>query len=183
MNHRHDRAVTQKPVLVQRVKKLNFQCLFLPSAGRLASLLLVSGTIASLPVSANAQPPQGAQVSGFGGFFFRAEDPSALASWYEKYLGIAKTPTSYEQEPWMQAAGPTVFAPFPRDSEAIGPIDKPFVLNFRTGDLDALVDYLRSNEIDVTVDPETYPNGRFAQTKDPEGNPIQLWEPATPGKE
>ena len=24
---------------------------------------------------------------------------------------------------------------------------------------------------------QAYPNGRFATTKDPEGNPIQLWEP------
>jgi len=23
----------------------------------------------------------------------------------------------------------------------------------------------------------TYPNGRFAELADPEGNPIQLWEP------
>jgi predicted enzyme related to lactoylglutathione lyase len=30
------------------------------------------------------------------------------------------------------------------------------------------------------VDPheESYPNGRFAELSDPEGNPIQLWEPA-----
>ena len=30
---------------------------------------------------------------------------------------------------------------------------------------------------DCEVDPETYPNGRFALTHDPEGNPIQLWQP------
>jgi glyoxylase I family protein len=29
----------------------------------------------------------------------------------------------------------------------------------------------------VQVDPEVYPNGRFAQLADPEGNPIQLWQP------
>jgi len=27
------------------------------------------------------------------------------------------------------------------------------------------------------LDPETYPNGRFARLQDPEGNPIQLWQP------
>ncbi|MBK5118015.1 MAG: VOC family protein, partial [Thermoleophilia bacterium] len=31
---------------------------------------------------------------------------------------------------------------------------------------------------EVTVDPESYPNGRFAELRDPEGNGIQLWEPA-----
>ena len=28
----------------------------------------------------------------------------------------------------------------------------------------------------VEVDPERYPNGRFASLADPEGNPIQLWQ-------
>jgi glyoxylase I family protein len=32
----------------------------------------------------------------------------------------------------------------------------------------------------VKVDPEKYPNGRFARLHDPEGNPIELWEPASP---
>ena len=31
--------------------------------------------------------------------------------------------------------------------------------------------------IEVRVDPEDYPNGRFARVHDPEGNPIELWEP------
>ena len=39
-------------------------------------------------------------------------------------------------------------------------------------DLGDLVD-----QIYVKVDPETYPNGRFARLNDPEDNPIQLWEP------
>jgi glyoxylase I family protein len=36
---------------------------------------------------------------------------------------------------------------------------------------------LRANGTTVEIDPETYPNGRFAQLNDPEGNPIQLWQP------
>ena len=36
---------------------------------------------------------------------------------------------------------------------------------------------LRANGIDVEVDPESYPIGRFAQLHDPEGNAVQLWEP------
>jgi predicted enzyme related to lactoylglutathione lyase len=45
-------------------------------------------------------------------------------------------------------------------------------------DLDALVARLRSQGVTVEVDAETFPNGRFARLTDPEGNPIQLWEPA-----
>ena len=36
---------------------------------------------------------------------------------------------------------------------------------------------LRANGIVVKIDPQVYPNGRFAKLHDPEGNPIQLWQP------
>jgi predicted enzyme related to lactoylglutathione lyase len=39
------------------------------------------------------------------------------------------------------------------------------------------VEQLRAAEIDVSVDPTIYPNGRFARLHDPEENPIELWEP------
>jgi predicted enzyme related to lactoylglutathione lyase len=41
-----------------------------------------------------------------------------------------------------------------------------------------MVAQLRGAGIAVTVDPEKYPNGLFARLADPEGNPIQLWQPA-----
>lgn len=34
--------------------------------------------------------------------------------------------------------------------------------------------------IEIKIDPETYPNGRFARLHDPEGNPIELWQPMDP---
>ncbi|HUF50641.1 MAG TPA: hypothetical protein VMN60_07410 [Longimicrobiales bacterium] len=39
------------------------------------------------------------------------------------------------------------------------------------------VQQLRAAGIEVTVDPKVLPNGRFARLHDPEGNPIELWEP------
>ena len=36
---------------------------------------------------------------------------------------------------------------------------------------------LRSAGIEVK-DPESDPNGRFTRIHDPEGNPIELWQPA-----
>ena len=144
------------------------------------SALFAAAAFAAVLAPAFAQVPEGAAVDGVGGFFFRAEDPKALAAWYEDMLGVKKTPTSYEEAPWMQAAGPTVFGPFAKDTEYFGDASKVFMLNFRTRDLDSLVAHLRANEVEVTVDETLYPNGRFARTADPEGNPIQLWEPATP---
>jgi predicted enzyme related to lactoylglutathione lyase len=44
--------------------------------------------------------------------------------------------------------------------------------------LDAMVAQLRAAGISVEIDPEPYQNGRFARLYDPEGNAIELWEPA-----
>ena len=114
---------------------------------------------------------------GIGGLFFRACNPTATADWYKEHLGVDLAPTDYSQQPWSQEAGPTVFAPFPQDSEHLGDATKSWMINFRVRDLDAMVEQLRSAKIDVSVDTEKYPNGRFARLHDPEGNPIELWEP------
>jgi glyoxylase I family protein len=116
------------------------------------------------------------RVTGIGGFFFRALDADALRNWYADNLGVDLTPTSYDERPWWQQAGPTVFEAFAADADFFG-TEKPWVINFRVRDLDAMVEQLRAAGAEVEIDPETYPNGRFASTTDPEGNPIQLWEP------
>ena len=119
------------------------------------------------------------RVDGIGGFFFKADDPSALYAWYEEHLGVAPPPTSYEAPCWTQSAGETVFAPFgPESWESPHLGHAGWGINFRVSDLDSMVAQLRAAEIDVEVDPESYPNGRFAQFRDPEQNAIQLWEPA-----
>ncbi len=51
------------------------------------------------------------------------------------------------------------------------------MINFRVRDLDAIVAQLRAAGVAVAVDAEQYPNGRFARLADPEGNPIELWQP------
>jgi glyoxylase I family protein len=118
------------------------------------------------------------RVTGIGGLFFRAKNPEAMAQWYKEHLGIELVPSDYNQKPWSQEAGPTVFAPFPADSEYFGDAAKQWMINFRVSDLDGMVGQLRAAGITVTVDQEKYPNGRFARLHDPEGNPIELWEPS-----
>jgi glyoxylase I family protein len=114
---------------------------------------------------------------GIGGLFFRARDPVALARWYAEQLGIALTPASYDEQPWHQAAVPTAFAPFPDTTDYFGAPDRVWMVNFRVRDLAAIVAQLRTAGVEVQVDPEVYPNGSFARLQDPEGNPIELWEP------
>lgn len=115
-------------------------------------------------------------VTGIGGFFFRADDPTALAEWYLKHLGVGAPPGVYI---WDQQAGPTVFAPFKADSDYFA-ADKRWMLNLRLDDLDGLIASLTAAGIEVLTRAEwDAPEvGRFARIHDPEGNPIELWEPA-----
>jgi predicted enzyme related to lactoylglutathione lyase len=117
------------------------------------------------------------RVQGIGGVFFRSRDPRALARWYAEHLGVELTPRDYESRPWIQSAGPTVFEPFPKDTAYFGRPEQQWMINFRVRDLAAMVAQLRSAGIAVEEDAEQYPNGVFARLTDPEGNPIQLWEP------
>ena len=117
------------------------------------------------------------KVLGFGGLFFRAEDPKALAAWYEAHLGIDPVPDDYDVPGWQQQAGTTVFAPFDKGTDYFGNPEKQFMLNFRVADLNAMIAQLEAAGITVTPDPEIYPNGQFARLSDPEGNPIELWQP------
>ena len=129
-----------------------------------------------------AQPQTNApaeRVLGIGGLFFRSREPQQLAQWYQLHLGIDPVPTDYHHQVWQQAAGPTAFSPFPMDTSYLGSPQQAWMVNFRVRSLDAMVAQLRKSDIEVKVDPKKYPNGRFARLHDPEGNPIELWEPAS----
>jgi glyoxylase I family protein len=118
------------------------------------------------------------RVTGIGGLFFRAQDPERLARWYADHLGVGLPPASYDERSWEQERGPTVFAPMAASSAHFAGTGRHWSVNFRVRDLDAMVGQLRTAGIAVSVHREDYPNGRFAELTDPEGNPIQLWEPA-----
>src|SRR5438552_16443100 len=87
-----------------------------------------------------------------------------------------KSSADYGTAPWMQQAGATVFAPFPSDTDYFGNPSQAWMINFRVANLDHMVAQLRSRGIDVALDSEIYPNGRFASLSDPEGNSIELME-------
>ena len=114
-----------------------------------------------------------AQAVGIGGVFLRADDPEALGAWYRDMLGFDMAGPA-----WMQQAGPTIFAPFARDSDYFAP-DRAVMLNFRVDDLTALVAKLEAAGVAVETRAEWDSEiGRFARILDPEGNPVELWEPA-----
>lgn len=114
-------------------------------------------------------------VTGIGGFFFRAKDPAILSKWYAKHLGVGAGP--YGQ--WDTQAGTSVFSPFAADTDYFA-ADRGWMLNLRVEGLDDLCEALRAAGIEVITQPDwDMPGvGRFARIHDPEGNPIELWEPA-----
>jgi len=144
-------------------------------------VLTAAAGSALLPVSfaaAEAQTPAlKERVTGIGGIFFRARDPKALGQWYQDHLGIIVIPQSAGDSVWKQEAGPTAFAPFPEKTTYFGDLTKQWMINFRVADLDKMARQLEAAGIEVKIDPATYPNGRFARIHDPEGNPIELWQP------
>ncbi|WDR07018.1 VOC family protein [Devosia rhodophyticola] len=112
-----------------------------------------------------------AKAVGIGGVFFRVADKDGLAGWYEKHLGVTGL--------WQQQAGYTVFSPFAADSDYF-PASKQWMINFRVDDLDGLIGQLESAGIAVETRPDEWDapeTGRFARIHDPEGNPIELWQP------
>jgi predicted enzyme related to lactoylglutathione lyase len=126
-------------------------------------------------------------VLGIGGVFFRADDPKALSAWYDSHLGVgpghngtgAKSGESWY---WQTQAGPSIFAPFKAATD-YWPAGKAYMLNFRVTGLAALLASLRAAGIAVETRAEwdTPETGKFARIHDPEGNPIELWEPPPEG--
>ena len=122
-------------------------------------------------------------VLGIGGVFFRAKDPDALNKWYRDHLHVgagcsADGAGPVDQWSWAAIGGPTVFAPFKADTDYF-PADKQYMLNLRVSGIDDLLSALRDSGVTVETkaewdSPET---GKFARIHDPEGNPIELWQP------
>jgi glyoxylase I family protein len=152
------------------------------------NLLLGASTLAIVGATHAAEPEAPGdntgnareRVLGIGGFFFRSRNPKELADWYQRHLGVDPIPTGHNQQAWQQSAGPTAFAPFAQDTGYFGNPQQAWMINFRVRNLDAMVAQLSAANIPVKVDTQSYPNGRFARLHDPDGNPIELWEPAAP---
>jgi len=122
------------------------------------------------------------RVTGIGGIFFKATDPKSLKEWYRDHLGIdagdygATFEWRDKDDPSQE--GQTAWSLFPHDTKYFDPSTSSFMINYRVADLDELLDVLRAEG--VAVDRvESSPYGNFAWISDPEGNRIELWEPAS----
>ena len=127
------------------------------------------------------------RVTGIGGIFFKAENPEKLYEWYEKHLGIKSGPQGqgamlhWREDENPERRGMTVWALFEKHSKYFEPSRASFMLNYRVDDLDGLLEALRAEGVEIDPKREDYDYGRFAWITDPEGNKIELWEPAKEG--
>jgi predicted enzyme related to lactoylglutathione lyase len=115
-------------------------------------------------------------VEGVGGVFFRSRDPDSLRAWYAENLGIAME--DYGTTFTSKEGDQTVWAPFPAETTYFGSREQQLMVNFRVRDLDAMLAQLRSNGVEVDDRVEELQYGRFGWATDPEGNRLELWEPA-----
>jgi predicted enzyme related to lactoylglutathione lyase len=123
------------------------------------------------------------RVTALGGIFFKADNPEKLYTWYEKHLGLQRQGQEAVVFNWRQADDPekpgmTVWSIFPKDTKYFDPSRSSFMMNFMVEDLDGLLAALREEGVEVDPRREDYDYGRFAWIMDPEGNRIELWEPA-----
>lgn len=121
------------------------------------------------------------KVTGIGGIFFTCKDPETLKEWYRKHLGIEGNEygTTFD---WKQAAesdskGSTTWSPMPETTSYFEPSAKEFMINYTVDDLEALVEELKREGVEILNDIAVYDFGKFIHILDPEGNKVELWEP------
>ena len=121
------------------------------------------------------------KVTGIGGIFFKCKDPNKMNDWYKTHLGFDTTPygTNFE---WQQAAdstkkGSTQWCPFPETTKYFQPSAKDFMINYRVEKLEALVEQLKNEGVEIVDKIEASEYGKFVHIIDVEGNKVELWEP------
>jgi len=124
-------------------------------------------------------------IVGFGGFFFKSQDPKGLTKWYQEMLGFT-TQVPYSDDDtaitfrWKSLDGinqNTVWAPFKEDGDYFAPSEKEWMINLIVKEIEELITKLTALGIQQIGEIEEKPYGKFAWILDPESNKIELWEP------
>jgi len=122
-----------------------------------------------------------AKVLGLGGLFFKSPDPERLLAWYAEWLGMGDGHNSVEFQPTAMPPGSlTVFSPFTASTDYFLPSQGAFMFNLVVDDLDAMLGQVHLGGGRVVGEIEEHEYGRFGWFLDPDGNKVELWEPARP---
>ncbi len=120
-------------------------------------------------------------VTGLGGVFVKSADPARLMQWYRTRLGIEVDEFGARFE-WCDKVNPdlvgySVWGVFRQDSGYFDPSERPFMVNLRVGNLEALLAELRAAGEQVDDKTEDGEFGKFGWVMDPDGTRVELWQP------
>lgn len=122
---------------------------------------------------------------GIGGIFFKFKDEKAMREWYRDALGL--TPNDYgvlfEFDGNSNKKVYVQLGTFPETSDYFGTEGQRAMINFRVEGIESLLVHLQTMGTVICDNIETYDYGKFVHILDPEGNRIELWEPADTGFE
>ncbi|WP_096188742.1 VOC family protein [Evansella halocellulosilytica] len=122
------------------------------------------------------------RVTGIGGISFKAKNPKDLSDWYRNHFYIHQMHDGSAIFEWRSyndpdKTGHTMWATFPEASKYFIKSDASFMINYRVDDLYQLIQDLELEGISIYSGPVKTEHGLFAWLLDPEGNPVELWEP------
>jgi glyoxylase I family protein len=113
-------------------------------------------------------------IKGFGGVFWRSQNPEALKNWYNEVLGL-------DIGEWngtmikTEGNSETVFSLFNEDDEYF-PKDQQVMVNFQVHDMEEVLAHLERIGVQLAKEKQSSDFGQFVWIKDPDGRLIELWE-------
>ena len=127
-------------------------------------------------------------IDGIGGAFLFSNDTKRLVTWYRDCLGMvaegedSECNSIYKSFQYRDLENPEikrtiVWGIIPTDQDIKG---KPRTgkINYTVKNMEDILSHLTSKGVAIEKT-EEYPSmGKFAWLKDPDGNSIELWEPA-----
>jgi len=121
-----------------------------------------------------------AKALGIGGIFFKCRDRSSLGAWYQRYLQLPVNERGGVEFDLggLPSSAYCVWGPFDEKTHYFNPSLKEFMINLIVDDLDGALSQVEEGGATLVGGIEEYDYGRFGWFIDPEGNKVELWEPA-----
>jgi len=119
------------------------------------------------------------RAHGIGAVMIFAREPARLSQWYADHLGI---PTELDESDGNYYGGieneknSFRFGIYPGESRSES--DRPIMINYKVNSLNRIKDQLVKQGVAIERELESH-GERFLYIRDPEGNPVELWETAT----
>lgn len=119
------------------------------------------------------------RVHGIGAVMIFAREPARLAQWYADHLGIVTELDESDGNYYGgvdDKRGSFRFGVYPGEPRAEA--GRPIMVNYKVTSLSRIKDQLVSQGVRIDREAEEH-GAKFIYIRDPEGNPIELWETDT----